>query len=254
MLYQIEGIVIRSIDYGESSKIITLCTKLHGKVGIFVRGAKKARSRHVAATQLFTYGEFVFFRGMGHLGTLNSCEIMESNQLLREQLHLTAYASYVVELVDKALQAEEAGGLVFEQLHAYLQAIAKSKDVQVTTHIFEMKLCQWIGVAPQLYVCVTCNKKENVIAFSWGLGGALCESCKPHKLARGITNLRVLTLLQRFEKTDLCRLGDITLKPITKLQLRTCMRGYMDKHVNVCLKSLQFLQQMEKYDRASLDE
>lgn len=254
MLYRIEGIVIRSIDYGESSKIITLCTKLHGKVGVFVRGAKKARSRHVAATQLFTYGEFVFFRGMGHLGTLNSCEILESNRLLREQLHLTAYASYVVELMDKALQDEEADGLMFEQLHAYLQAIAKGKDVQVTTHLFEMKLCQRIGVAPQLYVCVTCGKKENIVAFSWWLGGALCESCKPHGLARGITNLRILVLLQRFERTDLCRLGDITLKPTTKFQLRTCMGGYMDKHVNIRLKSLQFLQQMEKYNIAPLDE
>lgn len=248
MLYGVEGIVIRSVDYGESNKIITLCTKSHGKIGVFVRSAKKIRSRHAAATQLFTYGEFVFSRGMGHLGTLHSCEIMGANQLVREQLHLVAYASYVAELVDKALHDEEAGGMMFEQLHAYLCAIVQGKDVQVTTHLFEMKLWQRIGVTPQLHRCVTCGGKENLHAFSWWLGGALCNGCKSCEHADSIANLPMLLLLQSLEKIDLHRLGNITLKLATKLQLRACMRGYMDKHVNVRLKSLQFLEKMEKYD------
>lgn len=40
MLYRVEGIVIRSMDYGEGNKIITLCTESHGKVGVLARGAK----------------------------------------------------------------------------------------------------------------------------------------------------------------------------------------------------------------------
>lgn len=254
MLYRVEGIVIRSMDYGEGNKIITLCTKSHGKVGVLVRGAKKVRSRHAAATQLFTYGEYVFFRGMGHIGTLNSCEILEANHLLREQLHLAAYASYAAELMDKALHDEEAGGPMFDQFHTYLRAIAEGKDVQVTTHLFEMKLWQRTGVAPQLHACVACGAEDRLAAFSWRLGGALCESCKPREHANYVANLHMLALLQRFEMTDLRRLGNITLKPETKLQLRACMRGYMDTHVGVRLKSLQFLEQMEKYDLAQLDE
>ncbi len=34
MLYRVEGIVIRSMDYGEGNKIITLCTESGGKVGV----------------------------------------------------------------------------------------------------------------------------------------------------------------------------------------------------------------------------
>lgn len=61
MLYRVEGIVIRSMDYGEGNAIITLCTENAGKVGVLVRGAKKVKSRHAALIQLFTTGEFVFF-------------------------------------------------------------------------------------------------------------------------------------------------------------------------------------------------
>lgn len=254
MLYRVEGIVIRSMDYGEGNKIITLCTKSHGKVGVLVRGAKKIRSRHAAATQPFTYGEYIFFRGMGNLGTLHSCEILEANHTLREQLHLAAYASYVAELMDRALHDEEVGGPMFEQLHAYMRAIAEGKDVQVTTHLFEMKLWQCTGVAPRLYACVACGKEEGLTVFSWRLGGTLCKNCESREHANNLSNLHILAILQRLEMTDLRRLGNITLKPATKLQLRSCMRGYMDAHVGVRLKSLQFLEQMEKYDLAQLDE
>lgn len=84
MLHRVEGIVIRSMDYGEGNAIITLCTENAGKVGVLVRGAKKVKSRHAALIQLFTVGEFVFFRNNGGLGTLNAGEITQSHHPLRE--------------------------------------------------------------------------------------------------------------------------------------------------------------------------
>ena len=253
MLYRVEGIVVRSMDYGEGNKIITMCTKTHGKLGVLVRGAKKVRSRHAAATQLFTYGEYVFFRGMGHIGTLNACEIQQSFHPLREQLHLAAYASYAAELMDRGLQDEEAGGYIFEQFLAYLHALQSGKDEQVTTHLFEMKICQLIGVAPVVDHCVVCGREERLTAFGWRLGGAICTSCQPREHSQYMSSLPVLKLIALFLKTDLRRLGNIDLKPATKLQLHQCMRGYMDTHVGIRCKSLHFIEQMEKYDLAAQD-
>lgn len=59
MLHRVEGIVIRSMDYGEGNAIITLCTENAGKVGVLVRGAK-SKSRHAALIQPFTLGQYVF--------------------------------------------------------------------------------------------------------------------------------------------------------------------------------------------------
>lgn len=250
MLYRVEGIVIRSMDYGEGNKIITLCTKSHGKMGVLVRGAKKVRSRHAAATQLFTYGEYVFFRGMGQIGTLNGCEILESHHEIREQLHAAAYASYAVELVDRALQDEEAGGYMFEQLLAYLQGLREGKDEQVMTHLFEMKLCQAVGVAPELNSCVGCGRNDQLVSFGWRLGGAVCSTCRTREHSQYLSPLPILKLLQVFAHTDLRRVGNVKVKPETKQFLRTCMRGYMDTHVGVRCKSTSFIEQMEKYDLA----
>ncbi|HEY4391564.1 MAG TPA: DNA repair protein RecO, partial [Paenibacillus sp.] len=138
MLYRVEGIVIRSVDYGEGNKIVTLCTENNGKIGVMARGAKKMKSRLGAMVQPFTYGEYVFFRQNGGLGTLNQGEIIESHFSLREDLFLAAYASYACELLDRTLQDEEIGRFWFTQLKACLDALSSGKDPQIVLHLYEI--------------------------------------------------------------------------------------------------------------------
>lgn len=247
MLYRVEGIVIRSMDYGEGNKIITLCTNTNGKVGILVRGAKKVKSRHAAMTQLFVYGEYVFFK-TGQLGTLNQGEIIESHHLLREQLHLTAYASYVAELIDRGLQEEEVGSFLFEQLKACYAALTEGKDPQITVNLFEMKMLQMAGYGPQLDACVSCGRTEGPFLLSWRLGGTLCLHCKHRDSVAVAVSEGTLKLLRIFERLDMRRLGNIDVKEQTKIQMKQCMRGLMDAHLGLNLKSQNFLDQMDKYN------
>lgn len=58
MLTKCEGIVLRTNDYGETNKIITLLTREHGKIGVLARGAKKPNSRLSAISQPFLYASF----------------------------------------------------------------------------------------------------------------------------------------------------------------------------------------------------
>lgn len=247
MLYRVEGIVIRSMDYGEGNKIITLCTKTNGKVGVLVRGAKKVKSRHAAMTQLFTYGEYVFFK-TGQLGTLNQGEIFESHHLLREQLHLAAYASYVAELLDRGLQDTDVGSFLFEQLKACLAALSEGKDPQVTAHLFEMKILQASGYGPELHSCVNCGREDQPFLLSPRLGGTLCLYCRAKDPAAIAVSEGTLKLLRIFEKLDLRRLGNISVKEETKAQMKQSMRELMDTHLGLRLKSRHFLDQMDKYD------
>ena len=75
MLQKCEGIVIRTTDYGETNKIVTLYTREWGKIGVMARGAKKPNSRLSAITQLFTYGYFLLQNGRG-LGSMQQGEII----------------------------------------------------------------------------------------------------------------------------------------------------------------------------------
>lgn len=248
MLYRVEGIVIRSMDYGEGNKIITLCTESGGKVGVLVRGAKKPKSRHAALVQPFTYGQYVYFRNTG-LGTLNAGEIVESYHELREDLIKASYASYACELLDRVLQDEETGTFWFKQLKACLQALKEEKDPVVITSLYEMKILQAAGYGPQLDECISCNQErpDEQLFISPRLGGVLCRACKHFDPPAMSVSPKALKLLRLFAQLDLQRLGNISVSESTRDEIKKLMRAFMDHQLGLNLKSRSFLDQMEKY-------
>ncbi|MCW3791331.1 DNA repair protein RecO [Paenibacillus sp. LS1] len=248
MLYRVEGIVIRSMDYGEGNKIITLCTESGGKVGVLVRGAKKPKSRHAALVQPFTFGQYVYFRNTG-LGTLNAGEIVESYHELREDLVKASYASYACELLDRVLQDEETGTFWFKQLKACLQALKEEKDPVVITSLYEMKILQASGYGPQFDECISCNQErpDEQLFMSPRLGGVLCRACKHFDPPAMSVSPKALKLLRLFAQLDLQRLGNISVSESTRDEIKKLMRAFMDHQLGLNLKSRSFLDQMEKY-------
>lgn len=250
MLHRVEGIVIRSMDYGEGNAIITLCTENAGKVGVLVRGAKKVRSRHAALIQLFTVGDFVFFRNNGGLGTLNSGEISKSHQPLREDITKAAYASYACELLDRVLHDEETGSFWFRQLTACLNALEEDKEPGVIINVFEMKILQAAGYGPELGTCIMCGseKPDEQLLISPRLGGVLCRSCKHNDPPAMEISARALKLLRLFARLDLTRLGSVDVKESSRDELKKIMRAFMDVQLGLKLKSQSFLDQLDKYN------
>lgn len=248
MLRSVQGIVLRSMDYGEGNKIISLFTPELGKVGVMARGAKKVKSRHAAVTQLFTYGDFVFFKQRGQMGSLNSAEIIDAHHALREDLHMSAHASYLVEMTDRMLGDEEGSSSLFEQLKAGLMAIEEGKDMQIVVHLYEMKMFDLAGYLPVTDVCVSCGETLGITSFSPAMGGILCSRCRYKDAATIPIGEGTLKLLNIFPRMDMRRLGAVQVKNETKVQLKTCMRSYMDIHIGVQWKSRSFIEQMEKYN------
>ena len=60
MLKEIEGIIIKEIPYGETSKIIHVYT-IDGVISIMCKGAKSIKSPFRATTLKFTYGKFYIY-------------------------------------------------------------------------------------------------------------------------------------------------------------------------------------------------
>ncbi|XID95367.1 DNA repair protein RecO [Paenibacillaceae bacterium WGS1546] len=246
MLYRAEGIVIRSTDYGEGNKIVTLLTPTFGKQGIVVRGAKKPKSRYGALAQLFTYGDYSYYRSSS-LGTLNSGEIIESFQALREGLEGPAYAAYAAELTDRAIQDDESAAYLFHQLKAFQEALAGGKDPEVVLRAYEMKVVAAAGYAPMLDECANCGRAEGASRFSPLAGGALCDRCGHRDPSAMELADPVWKLLRVFRALDLRRLGNVSVRESSRRQLRQALRRWMDAHLNLNLKSRSFLDQLEKY-------
>lgn len=239
-----EGIVIKTIPYGESNTIITLYTKELGKIGVMARGAKKPKSRFTSITQLFTYGIFVFQRGRG-LGTLQQGEALSSFRHIREDLVKTAYAAYLAELLDRYTSEEEMKPDLFGWLKQALEYINYGIDPEVITFLFEIKMMKTAGIVPELSRCVSCHAAEANFSFSIREGGFLCERCAYKDPYRMNISKGAARLLNMFYHLDLGRLGNVSLKKETKRELRMLFDAYMEEYSGVFIKSKKFLKQLD---------
>ncbi|MET3290097.1 UNVERIFIED_CONTAM: DNA repair protein RecO (recombination protein O) [Brevibacillus sp. OAP136] len=246
MLAKWEGIVIRTVDYGEAGKVLTLFTREHGKVGVMARGAKKPRSRLAAVSQPFTYGYFLVKTGGFGMADLTQGEIVESFAALRQDLLLTAYTAYIVELFDRLTHEGEVNPFLFQLLLLTLRYLDEGRDAEVLCRIFESKMLIVAGIKPQLHACSDCGSTQEPFVISVTHGGLLCPNCQVHDPYSITVTPTTWKLLRLFQMFDLERLGEIDVKPSTRSQLKHVLRRFIDEHLDIRLKSRNFLDQMEK--------
>src|SRR5690625_4237767 len=176
MLTKVEGIILKTQEYGETHKIVTIFTKQYGKISAICRGANKVKSKLSSVTQPFIKGEFLIYLSRG-LSTVRQGEMLQSFRQIREDIIKTAYAAYITELSDKLLDTNEPDLNVYNQLSNTLTWVNDQLDYAIPIIMYELKLFQKGGFAPIVDQCVICNHSNNLYAFSIQEGGILCKPC-----------------------------------------------------------------------------
>lgn len=245
MLKKIEGIVIKSRDYGESHKLLTLYTKDAGKITALSRGANKTKSRLSAVSQPFIQAEFLMYMTKG-LSTIQQGDMTQSYRHIREDIVKTAYAAYMLELIDKLMDQRDPDGFIYRQLGHTLNWLNDEESYLIPVMMFELKMYRKAGFAPIVSCCTSCGNEQQPYAFSIREGGFLCPTCStidPHRLTIPAAFFKMLPL---FLEVGIERIGNISVKPENIQYLRTILDHYYDQHGSYTLKSKRFLAQLDK--------
>lgn len=237
--------MLRTTEYGETHKILTIYMKETGKVGVVARGAKKTQSRLSSVSQWFTYGRYLYVKGKGAgLGTLRQGEIVDSFRTIQTDLTRTAYAAYIVELLDKLTSDGQPDRYLFELLYQTLHHIDDGRDPEVLAMVFAVKMWPVAGILPQLQYCVKCGIEEGPYVFSVREGGVLCPRCQKKEPHHSPSSPRVPLLFKRFLDANLARVGTVSLKEETKRELRNVISEYEEQYGGFRLKSKKFLEKL----------
>lgn len=253
MLAKTEGIILRTVDYGEGNKILTVFTKEMGKIGMMARGARKTKSRLAAVSQPFILAHFIYQTGSG-LAVLNQGEIISAFPRVRSDLHKTAYATYLLELTDRLTEDKERASLLYGNLLSSLSQIENDKDAEIIARIFELKILAMHGYKPNFGHCSSCDKNMAPWFFSIREGGLLCYACRNHDPYALSLGEGVPKLLSLFQEIDITRLGQIQIKDQTKVQLRKLSQLLIEEYAGVHLKTRRFLAQLEKMEQTLLEK
>ncbi|MEI3611683.1 DNA repair protein RecO [Pseudogracilibacillus sp. SO30301A] len=246
MLKQLEGIVLKTHDYGETHKILSIFTKELGKISAISRGANKPKSRLSAISQVFIQGDFLIYVTKG-LSTIQQGQIIRSHRYIREDIEKTAYASYIIELTDKTIERTEPDPFIYDQLDRTLNWIDENEAFLIPVMMYELKLYKKGGFAPVTSRCVNCGNTIYPFAFSIQEGGLLCEQCKHLDQRAVFLENAIARLLPILENVGIERVGNISVKDYNIQLLRNLLNNYYDQYGGYSLKSRKFLSQLDLF-------
>ncbi len=124
---RVEAVVIRHSNWGEADRLLVLFTRERGKVRAIAKGVRKMHSRKAGHLEPFTRVSLQLARGRD-LWIVTQAETVEPYLQIREDLVRTAYASYVVELVERFTYEEGSSIPLYQLLQETLKRIATEED------------------------------------------------------------------------------------------------------------------------------
>jgi DNA repair protein RecO (recombination protein O) len=184
--YRTEAIVLRRKDIGEADRILTLFTPRQGKVRAVAKGIRKPRSRKAGHLELFTRSRLLLATGRD-LDIVTQAEVVDAHRPLREDLLRSAYAAYMVELLDRFTPDEEENPELYDLLRQGLAWASEAGDLALAARYYELHLLGLAGYQPQLQRCVLCGTPlvpEDQF-FSAAEGGVVCARCGHDGTASG---------------------------------------------------------------------
>lgn len=127
--YSGEGVVLSRKNGGEADRIITLYTKHHGKVRLLAKGVRKPKSKKRGHIEVFSKIKFSAVKGKS-MDLVTEAELLESYDLLRQDLTKTTVAYYFCEVIDKVTREDEKNDNIYDDLIAYLKKIESTTKLK----------------------------------------------------------------------------------------------------------------------------
>lgn len=242
-LHRTEGIVLKNIDYSETSKIVTLLTPDRGKIAGLVKGAKRPRSRFGSSLEPITHIELLFYEKRDRpLRNVTQTDIIESFGSIKGDFDRLAYAGYFVELCDRFVQEGEESGDVFSFMLESLRLLCEWKGaLELLATGFGLRFLALAGFAPVLDACAQCGSTSlrGKVRFCADEGGILCQNCT----APSMTELRPyhLQLLRNLSRIPMRRMEKARVNKNVLHETFDLVNAYASWRGDVRLKSPAFL-------------
>ena len=247
-LFKTNSIVTRSLNYGESDKIVTFFTRDFGKIKGIAKGARRSKKRFQNALNLFTYLRLIFFEREGmDLVRAEGCDILHPFPKIREDLKKIFYGNYFLELVNEMAGEREANPEAFDLLLSFLLNLEKGELKEETLRMFEIRMLSLFGYRPNMKKCDLCKKdwedlqEARTVFFSPEKGALVCEKC-----SKTLNNLIPLSLgtarlIERISQMELGKIHRLKFTSQALSESRELLPKFITYQLGKELRSLKVL-------------
>ncbi|MES1209832.1 MAG: DNA repair protein RecO [Pseudomonadota bacterium] len=239
------AILLRSIDYGESDRVVTLLGRSTGCLGAIARGARKSQHRFGGGLGLCSVGDAALReRGGADLLTLERFDVTTTFPSLGADVERMGHAAYVAELLAKLCAPRQAEPAIFDHALSFLGDLEREGASAMRLRVFELALLESLGYAPALDGCAVCGRADLSqgdaidVRFVPDRGGVVCLGC----VNRGRSMRPAVRMaLSRLARTSLADAAGVNLSADVARGCRDALQELIAVHLSAPLRSLEFL-------------
>ncbi len=251
-VYKTEAIVLRTMDLGEADRVLTVLTPRLGKLRVIAKGVRRPRSRIGGGLQPFSDVQLVLAVGRTW-DVVTSTSLEDPHLGLRNDLHSTAAAWYVVELADRFCEGAADSHEAFRLLAQALSALDAGSDVarEVVARWFELALLGAMGFRPELGQCLECGAtiEPEGNAFSPVGGGVLCPQCRHSSTTARPVSADALKILRHLQRSPLVGVLTLRLEPSLHREVERILHATVSAVLERELRTRDFLDEVAARER-----
>lgn len=233
-----QGVVLRTIDYSDADKIITILTPEHGKISAILKGVKKVTAKMKFASQPFCFAQFKLVGRSEILTVAGATEIENFFDITQDYRDMVA-GSAILEMADAVGIADEANHLLFSGLlHALKTLATTDTDADVIMMRFALGVFKITGYAMNLGTCKSCGRalSSDMVRFNADTGELCCIHCSSPSFMS--ISARTLEVMQNITKLQFAELENIVITEDEAREFRQIIRANFLLHYNRELRSL----------------
>lgn len=240
MITTVDGIVIATRNYGETSKIIDVFTNEYGIISIIAKGCRSLKSNLRSIADKLIYASFTIYYKKDKLSTLKEASVINNFSNIKKDIKKISYASYIMDLTNQVYK-QSNDIEIYDFFISSLNKINENFDPLIITNIIELKYLNYLGVMPNLNGCSICGSK-NVITLSSDKGGYLCSRCRGNE---PITNEKTIKLIRMYIYVEINKITKLDLDIKIVKEVDNFLDLYYDRYTGLYLKSKSFLKTLD---------
>jgi len=209
MLKKDTAIFIRTLDYSDTSQIVTLFARKAGKMEAIAKGSKRPRSSFGGPIEMFAFGDIMFYdSGKEKLFVLTEFEQQKDFSGLSGNLYSLNCALFGAELLSEMTGIGDPNSELFESFVQFVENLSQSGEKENCLRfliLFQLSLLKEAGLQLVLNGCSNCRRKYDLNRgesyFSSSANGLICRDCEvsfpdkirlSNKAANTLNNLKAL--------------------------------------------------------------
>jgi DNA repair protein RecO (recombination protein O) len=243
MILHTQGIVIKSFDFRETSRIVTFYTKSHGKVKGVLKGIRKDSRKFGSSVDKFTVNDIVYYQySRSDLHLVSQCDLVQFYFSIRADYRRTMAANYMLELVDTVMPAEQPNKKIYHLMLDYLKGLEAANDADKLVHIFQIKVLSLSGFRPHIDACLKCRKEiRGKARFSLKSGGLICERCPAYETDCTVISKGAVASLLHVESNDWVKSLRLGLTNSVRKELKYLLNNFLVYHLGRNIRTTKYL-------------